>query len=154
VAPEAVTDATHDGEENAAASETSVTRPAPVITAENAFFWEAAARGELVAQRCGACAALHHPPRPMCPRCHDTRREVARLSGRGVVYSWIVPRSPAPIGFAEPPVVALIDLDEGLRLVSNVVGVAPEAMRNGLRVEVAFAPTAGGHVVPVFRPSA
>jgi uncharacterized OB-fold protein len=130
------------------------TRPAPILTADNAFFWEACERGELVAQRCGACGALAHPPRPMCPRCHDTRREIARLSGRGEVWSWIVPRHPAPIGFAEPPVVALIRLDEGLTLVSNVVGTPPESMRNGLGVRVEFEPTAGGKAVPVFRASA
>jgi uncharacterized OB-fold protein len=130
------------------------TRPAPILSADNAFFWEACERGELVAQRCAACGALAHPPRPMCPRCHSTQRELARLSGRGEVWSWIVPRHPAPIGFAEPPVVALIRLDEGITLVSNVVGAAPEAMRNGLRVEVAFAPTAGGRAVPVFRRAA
>jgi uncharacterized OB-fold protein len=87
----------------------------------------------------------------MCPRCHSLQREVVRLSGRGSVYSWIVPRHPAPIGFAEAPVVALIALDEGLRLVSNVVGVPVAEMHNGLRVEVAFEPTAAGHAVPVFR---
>ncbi len=127
------------------------TRPAPILTPDNAFFWEACGRGELVAQRCGECAALAHPPRPMCPRCHSVRREVTRLSGRGVVYSWIVPRHPAPIGFAEAPIVALILLDEGLRLVSNVVGVPVAEICNGLRVAVAFEPTAGGHSVPVFR---
>jgi hypothetical protein len=129
------------------------TRPAPILTPDGAFFWEACERGELVAQRCGACGALAHPPRPMCPRCHATQREVARLSGRGRVLSWAIPRHPAPIGFAEPPVVALIRLDEGITLVSNVVGVAPEAMRNDLPVAVAFEPTAGGRAVPVFRPA-
>lgn len=130
------------------------TRPAPILTPDSAFFWEAAARGELVAQRCGDCGDLQHPPRPICPKCHSSRREVARLSGRGEVYSWIVPRHPAPIGFVEAPVVALIALDEGLRLVSNVIGIAPAEVRNGMRVEVAFEPTAGGHAVPVFRRSA
>ena len=133
---------------------TEAIRPAPIFTPDNAFFWQAAARGELVAQRCGNCGDLQHPPRPICPKCHSTRREVARLSGRGEVYSWIVPRHPAPIGFAEAPVVALIALDEGLRLVSNVIGVAPADVRNGMRVEVSFEPTAGGHAVPVFRRSA
>jgi len=130
------------------------TRPAPILTPDNAFFWEAAARGELVAQRCGDCGDLQHPPRPICPKCHSPKREVARLSGRGEVYSWIVPRHPAAMGFAEAPIVALIALDEGLRLVSNVVGLAHGEIRNGLRVEVAFEPTVGGHAVPVFRRSA
>lgn len=129
----------------------TATRPDPVLTPDTAFFWEACARGELVAQRCGDCGELAHPPRPMCPKCHSLRRETARLSGGGEVYSWIVPRHPAPIGFAEPPVVALIQLDEGVRLVSNLIDVPLNEVRNGLRVEVTFAPTAGGHAVPVFR---
>ncbi len=130
------------------------TRPAPIITADNAFFWEGAERGELVAQRCRACGDLQHPPRPMCPKCHSVAREIVKLAGRGEVHSWIIPRHPAPIGFSGPPIVALIQLDEGIRLVSNVVGVAANAVRNGMRVEVCFEPTAGGHSVPVFRPAA
>jgi uncharacterized OB-fold protein len=62
-----------------------------------------------------------------------------------------MPIHPFPFGFSTPPIVALVDLEEGPRLVSNVVGVDPRAMRNGLQVVVAFEPTAGGKAVPVFR---
>jgi hypothetical protein len=127
-------------------------RPDPIETPDTAFFWAAAARGELVALACADCGDLRHPPRPMCPACHSTRREERKLSGRGRVLTWIFPRHPPPIGFAEPPIVALVDLDEGIRLVSNLVDVAPDAITPGLAVEVAFAPTAGGKAVPVFRP--
>jgi uncharacterized OB-fold protein len=127
------------------------TRPDPVYTADAAFFWEAADRGELACERCTDCARLRHPPRPMCPWCHSTARETVGLSGRGRVLSWIVPRHPAPIGFAESPVVVLVALDEGIRLVSNLEGVDPERITIGLPVEVAFAPTRGAHAVPVFR---
>jgi uncharacterized OB-fold protein len=129
------------------------TRPDPIETPDTAFFWAAAARGELVALGCADCGDLRHPPRPMCPRCHSTRRREVRLSGRGRVASWILPRHPAPIGFGEAPIVALVDLEEGLRLVTNLVEVAPEAITPRMRVEVAFAPTAGGRQVPVFRPA-
>src|SRR5262249_60728469 len=88
------------------------------------------------------------PPRPMCPRCHGVARREVRLSGRGVVYSWIVPRHPAPVGFAEPPVVALVELEEGIRLVSNVVGAAPGEVRQGPPVDVDFPPTRGGQAGP------
>jgi uncharacterized OB-fold protein len=64
----------------------------------------------------------------------------------------VFPRHPAPIGFAEPPIVALVDLEEGIRLVSNLVEVTPDAIAPGMPVEVIFAPTAGGKAVPVFRP--
>ena len=128
------------------------TRPDPVYTADAAFFWEGADRGELLCERCRDCGRFRHPPRPMCPACHSTRREAVRLSGRGRVCSWIVQRHPAPIGFAEPPVVVLVDLDEGIRLVSNLDGVPLQELRRGLEVEVAYAGTRGGHSVPVFRP--
>jgi uncharacterized OB-fold protein len=122
------------------------------VTPDTAFFWEGARRGELLAQRCAACGSLHHPPRPMCPNCHSVKRQVVRLSGRGEVYAWIIPRHPPPVGFAEPPVVVIVQLEEGIRLVSNIVGAAPEEIRQGLRVTVDFEPTAGGQSVPVFRP--
>ncbi len=128
------------------------TRPDPVYTADAAFFWEGADRGELLCERCSGCARLRHPPRPMCPHCHSTERTAVALSGRGQVCSWIIQRHPAPVGFTEPPVVVLVDLEEGIRLVSNLEGVALADLRRGLPVEVAFAPTRGGHSVPVFRP--
>jgi hypothetical protein len=88
----------------------------------------------------------------MCPHCHGLERKLVRLSGRGEVYSWIIPRHPAPVGFAEAPVVALVELEEGIRIVSNVVGAAPGQVRQGLPVEVDFEPTRSGKAVPVFRP--
>jgi uncharacterized OB-fold protein len=126
-------------------------RPDPVYTADAAFFWEGADRGELLCERCTACARVRHPPRPMCPHCHGTAREQVRLSGRGRVCSWIIPRHPAPVGFSEPPVVVLVELEEGIRLVSNLEGVPAADLALGLHVEVRFAPTRGGHAVPVFR---
>ena len=133
-------------------AEGAVQRPDPVVTRDTEFFWEGARRGELLAQACSACGKLRHPPRPMCPHCHAVGRTLVRLSGRGEVYSWIVPRHPAPFGFAESPIVALVELEEGIRIVSNVVGAAPGQVRQGLPVEVAFEPTRGGKAVPVFRP--
>ena len=127
-----------------------ITRPDPVYAPDAAFFWDGVARGELLGQRCADCKHLAHPPRPMCPKCHSTRREQIRLSGNGTVCSWIVPRHPAPVGFAEPPVVALIELEEGIRLVSNLVDIEFSAIRRGLAVEVRFVPTRGGKAVPVF----
>jgi len=132
----------------------TATRPDPVETPDTAFFWAAAARGELVALGCAECGHLCHPPRPMCPVCHSTKRVERKLSGRGRVLSWILPRHPAPIGFDEPPIVALVDLEEGIRIVSNLVAVAPEAIAPRMPVEVTFALTAGGRAVPIFRPVA
>jgi uncharacterized protein len=129
------------------------TRPDPVFTPDAIFFWEGAARGELLGQRCADCKKIVFPPRPMCPACHSIKRETVKLSGRGTVASWVIPRHPHPIGFAESPIVALIELEEGIRLVSNVVDITQQQMHGGIAVEVRFAPTRGGKAVPVFAPA-
>ena len=127
-------------------------RPAPVLTDDNHEFWEAARDGRLVAQRCSSCERLRHPPRPMCPHCHSLDHQLVELSGRGVVYSYALLHHPRNPRFDYPVVAALVDLDEGVRLVTNLVDVEPSDVRIGLPVTVAFAPTADEMAVPVFRP--
>jgi uncharacterized OB-fold protein len=126
-------------------------RPDPVVTIDSKEFWDGCDRGELIIQQCGKCQTLHHPPRPMCPKCHAIEMRGVKMSGDGVIYSWTMPIHPAPYGFAAPPIVALIDLKEGPRLVSNIVGMDPMKMKAGLKVKVEFEQTQGGHQVPVFR---
>lgn len=128
------------------------TRLKPIVTLDIKFFWDACDRGELVAERCTACKQFRFPPRPMCPNCHALKPELVRLSGRGSVYSWIRPRHPQPVGFKEPPIVVLIDLEEGFRFVSNLYGIEFEKITAGLPVEVFFEATMGNRKVPVFRP--
>jgi uncharacterized OB-fold protein len=127
-----------------------VVRPAPVLTEDNRFFWDAAAQGRLVAQRCRGCGRLHHPPRPVCPACHSLEHEAVDLAGTGRVYSYAVLHHPQNPQFSYPLVAVLVDLDEGLRVVSNLVGVEPADVRIGMPVRVAFAPTADDRAVPVF----
>ena len=127
-------------------------RPAPAITEDNLFFWEAARDGRLVAQRCGSCGLLRHPPRTACPACRSLDIEIAELSGDGEVYSYALlwhPRSPR---FGYPVIAVLVDLAEGVRVVSNLVGIAPDEVRIGLPVTVGFEPCEGDLAVPVFRP--
>src|SRR6266849_363576 len=102
---------------------TVAVRPAPILTDDNQFFWDAR-EGRLVAQRC-SCGQLRHPPRPMCPECHALDQEVVDLSGRGVVYSYALLHHPQNPMFEYPVVAALVDLDEGVRMVSNIVDVDP-----------------------------
>lgn len=128
------------------------TRMPPIVTPDAVAFWAAADREEFIGQQCGDCGRFTFPPRPMCPHCHSLKRENVRLSGRGTVVSYTLPRHPHPFGFKTTPIVAVVELEEGIRMVSNVVGVAPEAMAMDLAVEVAFEPTLKGHKVPVFRP--
>jgi uncharacterized OB-fold protein len=134
------------------ADDAPVLRPEPITTSDNAFFWEGAKRGELLIKQCDACKTLWHPPRPMCPECHATKMVPARMSGRGTVYSWVMPIHPFPYGFTTPPIVALIDLAEGVRIVSNLRGVDPRGTLNGLKVQVTFEPAQNGTAVPVFEP--
>jgi uncharacterized protein len=127
-----------------------MTRPAPVLTEDNEFFWEAAREGRLVAQRCGGCGRLRHPPRPMCPECHSLAVEIVDLAGTGVVYSYSLLHHPRHPDFDYPVIAVLVDLDEGVRMVSNLIGVQPNEVRTGMPVQVAFAPTADEMSVPVF----
>ncbi|MDX2274597.1 MAG: Zn-ribbon domain-containing OB-fold protein [Hyphomonadaceae bacterium] len=133
------------------AVQTGAIRPDPVVTIDSKMFWDGCDREELIIQQCGQCQTMHHPPRPMCPKCHAIDMRGVKMSGKGTVYSWTMPIHPAPYGFNVPPIVALIDLEGGARILSNVVGIDPMKMKVGLKVMVEFEPTSGGHKVPVFR---
>jgi uncharacterized protein len=129
-------------------------RSSPIVTDDSAVFWEAAAEQRLVAQRCGDCGRLRHPPRPMCPQCNSLSIEVLELSGRGTLYSYSVLHHPQHPAFDYPVLAALVDLDEGVRLVSSLTGVEPADIRIGMPLEVDFEAREGGTCVPVFRPRA
>ena len=128
-------------------------RPSPTVTDDSAVFWDAAAEGRLVAQRCAGCNELRHPPRPMCPRCSSLEVEVAELSGRGTLYSYAILHHPQHPAFDYPVIGVLVDLEEGIRLLSNLIGVSKDDVHIGMRVQVEFAPTEDGPLIPVFRPS-
>ena len=134
-----------DGSENAPTS-----RPAPIRTEDNQFFWDAAAQGRLVGQRCSGCGRFNHPPRPMCPVCHSLDYEIVELSGTGQVYSYAVLHHPRSPKFTYPVVAALVDLDEGIRMVTNLVGIEPADVRIGMPVRVTFERTEDGGRLPVF----
>jgi uncharacterized OB-fold protein len=87
----------------------------------------------------------------MCPHCHSLTIDVAELSGRGTVYSYAILHHPQHPAFDYPVLAVLVDLDEGIRIVSNIVGVAKDEIRIGMRVQVDFVATTGGQKVPVFR---
>ena len=105
-----------------------------------------------MAQRCGACGALRHPPRPMCGRCRSLDIEVVDLAGTGTVYSYAILHHPQNPAFDYPVLAALVDLDEGVRLVTNLVGIDKDDIRIGMRVTAEFVDAANGARVPVFRP--
>ncbi len=129
-------------------------RPLPVLTDENRPFWEAAARGELRMQRCVRCGHVRYPITPVCTRCLAPETEWTALSGRGTVASYVVFHQVYHQAFkdAVPYNAALIQLEEGPRMMSNVVGIPNDALAVGMPVEVVFTPLTQGIHLPQFRP--
>ncbi len=127
----------------------------PPANSETAGFWENAARGVLVVQHCPACGHRQFFPRAVCIHCMCPEPEWQPVSGFGTVHSFSVVHRPAHPDFAQrvPYVIAVIDLDEGVRMFSNIVGTTPDAVRVGQRVRVTFQPEAGDRVLPVFAPA-
>lgn len=136
-------------------SEARPGRPQPQRTEVSEGFWAGCERGELMIQRCSACGALRHYPQPLCPHCHGFESDWQRMSGRGVVYSYSVARQAFHPAFADrvPYVVATIELEEGVRMVSDLEDVSPEEVRIGLPVEVFFDRVDEQTVLPRFRPA-
>ena len=128
-------------------------RTAPTVGPDDRFFWEGVAGGQLRLQRCASCARLRMPPCPMCPSCHSLQWRTERASGRGTIHSWVIPRHPSPEPGQQPPIVILVELEEGVRLVSNLCETKPEAVRNGMAVEVCFIDVDGGARLHQFRPA-
>jgi uncharacterized OB-fold protein len=126
-------------------------RPAPIPDAESAAFWSATLEGKLLVQRCADCGRAQLYARPHCLAC---RGPVAweQASGTGTVYSYTVIRQNPSRSFRHllPFVVALIDLDEGPRIMSNIVGSPPEAVAIGTRVQVTFEPVSDQAALPLF----
>jgi uncharacterized protein len=123
----------------------------PVTDDDNRFFWEGVAAGRLLLQRCAGCAATRHPPGPMCPGCLSLEWEAVEASGRGTIYSWVLSHHPSEPD-AEPRVVVLVDLEEGVRLVANLRDLPWSEITNDLPVEVFF-DDIDGVPLPQFRPA-
>jgi len=110
----------------------------PMVNRDSQFFWDGAREGELRLQRCNACQALRHPPGPACPECGALDRGYEVASGLGTVFSYVIHRHPPVPGKELPIVIALIDLDEGLRMVGEVRGPDAEAIEIGDRLQVGW----------------
>ena len=132
--------------------EERVPRPKPPRNQDNAFFWEGVDRGELLIQHCTSCGRLRHPPRPMCPNCQSLEWDTVASSGRGEVYSFIVPHHPQVPMFEYPYVVAVIALEEGTRLISNVIDIDPADVEIGMPVHVKFVALDDELTLPLFAP--
>ncbi|HEV8208102.1 MAG TPA: bifunctional MaoC family dehydratase N-terminal/OB-fold nucleic acid binding domain-containing protein [Acidimicrobiia bacterium] len=128
-------------------------RPRPALTQDNAFWFEGARQHRLLIQRCKQCGTLRHPPRPMCSECRSYEWDVVDASGRGTVYSFVVNHYPQVPAFDYPLAVGLIELEEGTRLVANVIGVDPSDIQVGMPVEVEWVDHDPDLSLPAFRPS-
>lgn len=114
-------------------------RPLPTPTNFTRPYWEAAHRGRFVLQTCRACGTSQYFPRPVCMRCMSRDLEWREASGRGVIYSFTITRLP-PEGFEGrgPYVIASVEVPEGTRIMTQIVGCAPEEVRIGMPVRATF----------------
>ncbi|WP_327245325.1 bifunctional MaoC family dehydratase N-terminal/OB-fold nucleic acid binding domain-containing protein [Streptomyces sp. NBC_01320] len=131
-------------------------RPRPVINRDNAGFWQGVAEHRLLIQRCRECETLRFPWLPGCNACGCQEWDTVEASGEGTVFSHVVMHHPPFPAFsasdeAGPYAVALIELAEGVRMVSNVVGVPSDKVRTGMSVKLEFLRTDPELELPVFR---
>jgi uncharacterized protein len=129
-------------------------RPEPVPTPETAPFWQGTLEGKLMVQKCNSCARTYFYPRTFCRWCFSQDVEWITCSGRARLASFVINMRPVPpFDPALPQVIALVDLEEGVRMMTNIVGVDPEPANFtiGMELMVEFEAT-GAQAVPVFRP--
>ena len=117
-------------------------------------FWDGCQRHELVLQRCEHCHSYRFPPRTICPECFSMDTKWEKVSGRGEVYTFTVVRVPLrPEWKADIPyTIGVIQLNEGVRMVSNVIDCRPEDVRIGMKVEVVFEDVTEENTLPKFKP--
>jgi hypothetical protein len=132
-------------------------KPLPQATPETQDFWDGMTRGELRLQRCNGagCGKVYFPPRPFCPECASRDVSAFTASGKGKLHTFIVNYRPAPGFEADAPyAIAVVELDEGPRLMTNLVGVeqSPEALRADMPVELAPERVTDEITLPKFRP--
>ncbi|MGW6569939.1 bifunctional MaoC family dehydratase N-terminal/OB-fold nucleic acid binding domain-containing protein [Streptomyces sp. NPDC054975] len=133
------------------AGETQARRPRPVINRDNAGFWEGVAAHRLLVQRCTGCATLRFPWLPGCNGCGSQEWDTVEASGAGTVFSYVVMHHPSFPAFDPPYAVGLIELAEGVRMISNVVGVPYDKVRIGMPVRLEFLRVDEELELPVFR---
>ncbi|MFZ3566729.1 bifunctional MaoC family dehydratase N-terminal/OB-fold nucleic acid binding domain-containing protein [Streptomyces sp. BH097] len=129
-------------------------RPRPALNRDNAFWFEAAKEHRLVIQRCVPCETLRHPPGPCCPHCGSLEWDTVRASGRGRVHTFTVNHHPRHPAFDYPLIVAVVELAEGTRLITNLTGVAAEDVTVDMPVVLDWLDADPDLSLPVFRPDA
>jgi hypothetical protein len=126
----------------------------PQPTPETQHFWDGCKAGELRLQRCADCSKTYFPPRPFCPACGCREVAVFKASGRGRLYSYVINHRPRPDMGKDPHSIAVVELEEGPRMMTNIVGCpqTPEALVLDMPVEVTFQ-SFGEIALPLFAPT-
>lgn len=129
-------------------------RVIPTPTPETKHYWDGAREGELRIQACNSCNQNYFPPRPFCPKCGSRDVRVVKASGKGTLYSYIINHLPAP-GYTSPFTVAVVELEEGPRLMTNIVEceATPEALELDMALEVTFEKLNDEISLPQFKPA-
>jgi uncharacterized protein len=128
-------------------------RPLPQPTPETQHFWDGARAGELRLQRCDDCRHVYFPPRPFCPSCGSRSVTVFNASGRAKLHSYVIHHRPVP-GFTPPYAIAVVELQEGPKMMTNIVDCpqTPEALQLDMQLEVTFQAQNETISLPFFRP--
>jgi len=128
--------------------------PLPVPTPETQHFWNGTQAGELRLQRCDDCSEVYFPPRPFCPKCSSTRVSVFVASGRASLYSYVINQRAHP-AFDGPYSIAVVTLEEGPRMMTNIVNLpqTPEALKLDMPLEVTFEKMDDTITLPYFQPA-
>lgn len=130
-------------------------KPTPKPTPETQHFWDGTLAGELRLQRCDGCSHVYFPPRPFCPKCASRSVQVFAASGRGTLHSYVINERTFPgSGFVAPYSIAVVELEEGPRMMTNIVDSpqTPEALILDMPVEVTFEQLDDEIALPLFRP--
>ena len=129
-------------------------RALPIPTPETEHFWEGTKACELRLQRCDECDHVYFPPRPFCPKCSSRSVSIFRASGKGTLASYVINERPHP-AFEGPYAIALVDLEEGPRMMSNIIGCAqtPESLVLDMPLQVRFEVQNDEITLPMFEPA-
>lgn len=130
-------------------------RMLPEPTPETRHFWEGCKAGELRLQRCTDCKNSYFPPRAFCPKCGSRDVEVYAASGKGKLYSYVINHRPRPDMGTEPHSIAVVELAEGPRMMTNIIGCpqTPEALQLDMNVQVTFQKESDDISLPLFEPA-
>ena len=129
-------------------------RVIPTQKPETQHYWVGGKDGKLILQKCNDCSDNYFPPRPFCPKCGSRSVQEFQASGKGSLYSYVINHLPSP-GFTPPFAIAVVELEEGPRLMSNIVECeqTPEALELDMPLEVTFEKLNDDITLPQFKPA-